>query len=276
MSRTLLSVILFLVSSVIQQCSIEKAFGQQGFALKFDGNDDYVSIPDSGDFDFGTAFTVEAWIMPLSLEPSGNFKAIVQGAFTEPPFSGGGWAMFLDNSDPSAFGLSVCNPNCNAAASDINSLSIGNWQHLAATYDGSLIRVYRNGAHLDSQPQYGDVTDINFVLLGIWESSFNGLMDEVRVWDIARSQAEIQANMNRILDGNEQGLVAYWNFNEGEGQVVSDVTVNQNDGRLGSTPAADDRDPIWVRVIPEPSNYVLGLLGFFGLVGYRWRNRYAP
>ena len=275
MTRTRLSVVLFLVSCVLPQFSNRNVFGQQGFALKFDGSDDFVSISDSGDFDFGTAFTVEAWIMPLSLESSGNFKAIVQGAFTEPPFSGGGWVTFLDPAVPSAFGLSVCTPGCDAAASGVNSLQIGEWQHLAATYNGSLISVYRNGEHIDSTPHAGDVIDVNFVLLGIWESSFNGLIDEVRIWDIARTQAEIQANMGGILVGNEPGLVAYWNFDEGQGQIVSDVTTNQNDGRLGSTPAADDSDPMWVPVIPEPVNCVQAVIGFLGLVGYGWRNRYA-
>jgi hypothetical protein len=92
------------------------------------------------------------------------------------------------------------------------------------------------------------VTDVNFVIPGMWDGSFAGEMDEVRVWNTARSEAEIQANRDRRLAGDEPGLVAYWNFDEGEGQVVSDVTTNRNHGRLGSSEAADGNDPVWVPV----------------------------
>src|SRR5262249_19475234 len=51
-----------------------------GEALQFDGVDDFVSIPDAnGSFDFGTAFTVEAWVKPLSFAGGGGFKAIAEG-----------------------------------------------------------------------------------------------------------------------------------------------------------------------------------------------------
>ena len=216
------------------------------YALRFDGLDDYVSIANDGSFDFNYAFTVEAWVKPLSLAGSGNFKAIVQGAFSEPPFSGGGWVMCLDRSDYSAWGLSVCVPLCDAAESASGNLQVGQWQHLAARYDGTNISIYRNGIIVANTPWSGNVTDVNFVLLGIWETSFNGLIDEVRIWNIARTQAQIQADMNQYLSGNESGLVGYWQFNEGSGQTIFDSTSNHNNGRLGSSSSNDSRDPAWV------------------------------
>jgi hypothetical protein len=44
----------------------------------------------------------------------------------------------------------------------------------------------------------------------------------------------------------ENGLVGYWNLNEGEGQVAGDSSVNDNDGILGFTQEADEGDPVWV------------------------------
>jgi hypothetical protein len=213
-------------------------FTTVGYALQFDGVDDYISIPDTkGDFDFKSAFTVEAWVRPLSLAGSGLFKAIVSGDFSEPPFTGGGWVMFLDRSDYSNWGLSVCVPLCDAASSGAGNLQIDQWQHLAAKYDGSNIVIYRNGVMIASTPKSGNVSAINVVLIGIWETSFNGKIDEVRIWNIARTQAEIQANMNKTLSGTEPGLVGYWRFDEGMGTATIDNSGNGNTGTLKNGPA---------------------------------------
>ena len=226
------------------------AAGPSGYALQFDGVDDFVSIPDTGDFDFETAFTVEAWVKPTSLG-GGTFKSILGGNFSEPPFSGSGWQLSLDRADHSNWGLCVCTPGCRAAFSGLGGLQTDEWQHLAATYDGSNIKIYRNATLVASKPHSGNVTDVNFVLVGTWVTSFHGLVDEVRIWNIARSQAEIQASMNRSLNGTESGLVGYWEFEEGTGQIVSDSTANDNDGRLGESSTIDSKDPIWVELPPD-------------------------
>ena len=226
-------------------------------ALRFDGTDDFVSVTDTGGFDFDSAFTVEAWVQPFSLESAGNFKAVVQGTFSEPPFVGGGWTLFLGFEDPSNWGLSVCTPACNAATSQTGGLVVDEWQHLAATYDGTSIAIYRNGQFVSATPQTGDVADIGFVLIGFWESAIDGLIDEVRIWNIARGEAAIQADMNVPLQGDEAGLVGYWQFDQGSGQVAADTSGHHNTGRLGSSPNEDANDPSW-----EASTAVLPLARF--------------
>jgi serine/threonine protein kinase len=217
-----------------------------GFALRFDGTDDFVSVVNGGDFDFNNEFTVEAWIHPTSLVSGGSFGAIVQGANSEPPFSGGAWVLFLDSADHSDWGLSVCVPGCNAADSGVGNLQTNEWQHVAGVYDGSNITIYRNGQLVDNIPHSGNVSDPNFVLFGIWNRSFRGTMDEVRVWDVALSQSAIDDNRNNLLAGDEHGLVGYWRFDEGSGQVAGDSSGNNNNGKLGALPAADGNDPQWV------------------------------
>ncbi|MFM6408307.1 MAG: LamG-like jellyroll fold domain-containing protein, partial [Microcystis sp.] len=61
---------------------------------------------------------------------------------------------------------------------------------------------------------------------------FKGQIDEVRVWNLTRTQAEIQANLSQKLSGNESGLVSYWNFEESTGNTVNDLTANKNNGIL--------------------------------------------
>lgn len=216
------------------------------YALQFDGADDFVSLVDSGDFDFDNSFTVEAWVKPLSLAAPNGYKALISGVFSDPPISGGGWTVFLDSRDYSNWGLSVCVPGCEAAFSGSGGLQVSEWQHIAATYNGNKIIIYRNGETIANAIQSGNVTDVNFILLGIWEKSFNGLIDEVRVWNTARTQNQIQTNMNRALSGQEKGLIGYWQLDDGTGQIVVDSTPNHNNGRLGSSSTEDSNDPTWV------------------------------
>jgi hypothetical protein len=52
--------------------------------------------------------------------------------------------------------------------------------------------------------------------------------------------------MHERLTGDEVGLVGYWDFDEGQGQIVYDLSGNGNDGQLGSTPEVDAGDPAWI------------------------------
>lgn len=214
------------------------------YALRFDGVDDFVSVVNPGVLNFAQAFTLEAWVKP-EVSPAGDFKAIIQGAMTEPPFSGHGWVLFLDNSDYSNWGLSICTPNCGAAASGVGSLEAGQWWHIASVYDGQKITLYRSGDLLVSVPFSGTPGKANFILFGIWETSFYGWIDEVRIWNIALTQEQVQQGMKRILSGDEAGLVGYWRFEDGYGQIAQDSTPMRNDGRLGSSPDVDNQDPQW-------------------------------
>lgn len=124
------------------------------------------------------------------------------------------------------------------------------WHHIAATFDGQATRLYIDTAYVavdfahitNTYPiQYGYQ---NALIIG-GEASvsgasngnfFNGSMDEVRIWNYARSQDSIVASRNRELNGTESGLVGYWNFNEGSGSTAADQTSNHHDGTLTNSP----------------------------------------
>jgi hypothetical protein len=220
------------------------------YALWFDGKNDFVSIPDNNDdFDITGNGSIEAWVKPMSLG-STNHKGLVRGAFDEPPGITGGWVVYLDNLDNSSWGASVCTPSCNSAESGSGGLQVGRWDHIAATYDGSLIRIYQNGILIDSQPKTGNASGIEYVLLGFWDTYFTGYIDEVRVWNTTISPNQITDFMNRTVrpsDSEFADLAGYWRFDEGMGQTVFDSTTNGNDGRLGASDCVDDADPIWVQ-----------------------------
>jgi hypothetical protein len=75
---------------------------------------------------------------------------------------------------------------------------------------------------------------------------FTGTIDEISIWNVALTEQSIQNIMHRTLDSSENGLIGYWRFEEGEGQVSEDMSVNGNDAQLGPDPdTVDIKDPIW-------------------------------
>jgi hypothetical protein len=133
----------------------------------------------------------------------------------------------------------------------------GNWHHIAITRDTSsgLGAIYIDGLQ-DATSTFGSTNVSNTVALVVGmeydspttslERSFQGDLDDLRLWNVARTQTDIQANMSMDLNGNEVGLVGYWRFNEGAGQIVHDLTSNNTPGQLGFAVDADNGDPSWI------------------------------
>lgn len=112
----------------------------------------------------------------------------------------------------------------------------GRWYHLAGTYDGRVMTVYVNGLRVKSAKASGSLQiDDSELLIGKGDPEFSqgeyfhGSIDEVRLWNVARSAQQIQADMKGQLTGQEPGLVAYWNF---EGTSAEDRSPLHNDGDL--------------------------------------------
>lgn len=131
------------------------------------------------------------------------------------------------------------------------SISNGRWQHIAGTWDGTTWKIYQNGELAGSGAWAGPlVSSSSPVTIGsnseFNTTKFGGIIDELRVWNVARSQAEIQEAMSHELTGSEAGLVSYWSMNEGAGQTVADAAGAANDGRRGTTDAVDAADPGWL------------------------------
>nr|NCR45675.1 hypothetical protein [Microcystis aeruginosa SX13-01] len=116
---------------------------------------------------------------------------------------------------------------------------LNQWTHIAVTYDLGLIKTYANGILVHTYNGSGTIGDFHldqndFRIGGRQNESqfFQGSIDDVRIWNKARTQAEIQADFNRELTGNESGLVGYWNFNSINGNTVQDLSINQNNGTV--------------------------------------------
>jgi hypothetical protein len=132
---------------------------------------------------------------------------------------------------------------------------VGSWQHFAmvASQSGNTMRIYRNGV-LEASKTGMDPRAANNVPLRIGSfhtatNFFGGLIEEVRIWNVARTQAVIQSTMNTELNGDESGLLAYWRLDDGTGMLAADSAGN-SDGSLVNGPAwtalysDDDQDGI--------------------------------
>ncbi|WP_428224512.1 LamG-like jellyroll fold domain-containing protein [Flavobacterium sp.] len=146
--------------------------------------------------------------------------------------------------DAPYFGLEGQKPALYGAVSATTNLAINQWTHLAISYSAStqIAKIYING-HLDKTAT-GISLNTSGVGAGIGynagEVTFNGAIDEVRIWNTVRSDAEVLADMNTCLTGGELGLYLSYNFNEGSRTIIHDLSVNHYDGEILSMDPLSD------------------------------------
>ena len=182
-------------------------------ALNFNGTNAVMTIPENPSLDISSAITLEAWV--YATKNSGAQDVISKSSNSQNtgyifPRTDDGWThtVFYLNVAGGWHTLSAAYPSLNA------------WHHLAATYDGTTMSVYIDGVLAASQAQTETIaTNTNALALGVqpgYSEFFGGSVDEARVWNIARTQAQIQAGMNTELNpATQTGLVSYYRFDQG-------------------------------------------------------------
>ena len=176
-------------------------------ALDFDGTNDYVSLPPA--VYFNGDFTIECWVYPKSFA---NWARIID-------FGNGAGSnnvlLAYTYGTSGAPGFYVEGNQFQAT----QTLPLNQWSHVAATLSGSTATIYINGVAAGISTFSTPVNIVrNYCYIGKsnWGDPYaNAIFDELRIWNTAKTQAEIQASMNTELAGTEPGLVAYYNFNQG-------------------------------------------------------------
>jgi len=114
--------------------------------------------------------------------------------------------------------------------------SVGKFMHTAMSYDGANLKLYVDGIEKASTGLTGAInTNSNNVIIG---DKIKGAMDEVRIWNIARPGSSINADKQKMLSGNETGLVAYFMCNENTGTTAGNAPLNTNPGLTGALTGA--------------------------------------
>lgn len=213
------------------QAAIEVATQPARPALQFDGVDDFVSVPT---FPLGGELTIEAWVK--SPDVRANYARILDFGYGRSSNNiilgwqaDSGRILWEIYNGGSSRNLRIVTPEV---------FPQGRWVHVAAVVqangDGS---VYWDGNSVATgRLQVPETASRSAQYIGRsnWRENamFSGLLAEVRIWSTARSPAAIQADMNRVLGGDEPDLIAYWRLDDGSGTIAADSTARRRHVRL--------------------------------------------
>lgn len=217
-----------------------------GNALNFDGTNDFVRIANETNFDFdlASAFTFEFWIKDT--DRSG--VELILGKYTTSGVDYG-YQIRIENSgalDRLEFLFRNTGGTSDKAAVNGVDLRDGECHHIAAAHANSsgsgAMNLYIDGVLQTLDEDLGDIggSALNNSRLIIGkrgdynDSYFNGEIDELRVWNVQRTQTQIRENMCKQLVGDETGLVGYWNLNDAANASDLNVTDNSGNGNDGT------------------------------------------
>ncbi|MBN2772698.1 MAG: S8 family serine peptidase, partial [Prolixibacteraceae bacterium] len=211
-----------------------------GYALWFDGTDDYLIVPHSAALDeieTNDKITLEAWVK-MDDWTIGRFPLIENFK----PDINWGWGFQFHDTNGMEVGMIW-------TATDLGEVPpMSQWFHVAVSYDraANTVKYYINGELSEQKNFNGDIPDTSFddwlqiaINAAGWIEYSHGTIDELRIWKTIRTQAEIQNNIYRMLDGTENGLAALFNFNTGKGFEFVDPSGNFQNGHFVN-------QPIWV------------------------------
>lgn len=194
--------------------------------LSFDGVDDSVRTQDKLPIN-GSSATIEQWIKILGRgDRSWNILIELQDG------SGGSRKGLYWDEDDYIYGAFENNGSGYAVLSGSDPVH-NEWQHWACVIDdsNSELRFYVDGKLEATDSNSGSWDDLHCSIARRYDKDdmANIVVSDARIWNIARTQTEIQDNMNKRLTGNEPGLVAYYPLDEGTGTIAYDL-VGNNDG----------------------------------------------
>lgn len=210
-------------------------------ALHFNGIDQSAETPDSPLLDLSKTWTLEAWIFP---NPSEAARQDIVAKWGGPAAA---YILLLQSGQITLGTHDGTNTTLNIGS---NSIEAGEWSHVAAVFENGRATIYLNGfadaVRSDMVvPQNGTAP----VMLGSQDrfgSWYSGVIDEVRVWNVARTQQQIFSSKDVQVPSGAAGLVAYWRLDEGSGDSASDATGNGHTIQLGNSWVGKGGRPVWV------------------------------
>ena len=214
------------------------------YSLSFDGEDDYVEIAGNTDLVAqNNIISINAW----AKIPTSNASVWAPIIHARPGY---GYLLYAGssgtNNGVARFDISTAS-NSYEHVDGFTDLRDDQWHLITATYDGSTAKLYVDGI-LENESDF--TTDYlasqngeEILYIGGQTNEYlNGFIDKVSIWNVALTEDQI--NMYSDLTGNETGLVGYWNFNDGEGTVLTDLSGNGNHGTINGATWSDDGAPV--------------------------------
>jgi RHS repeat-associated protein len=244
-----------------------------GNMLTFDGVDDNLQVA-TRDGDprmmaktYATTvnnFTMEAWVLPTvphKIDPEmtqyGGLSGGQRWAF--PGLHGG---LYYGNDDHATVALSVGTNGVSVYEWGAGYLPavlvwqapidkpLTGWTHVAVVYSNRQPSLYINGVLVRKTTVNvaGVTRSLVHPTSNLGGGTYRGSIDEVRVWNIARPEADIIQTKNNVFAYIPGSLIGYWRLDEGQGQVARDLTPADNDGHLkggSGLPGPNSTGPNW-------------------------------
>jgi hypothetical protein len=211
------------------------------YSLLFNGSSQYVTIPGTP-VNVNSDFTIEEWV---KLGADNTTNVLFSGS------SGSSYWMLIARNDSNGLCFQVDPTGGGATFVGASSSTIAvadAWTHVAVTRSGNTFSFYKNGSLLKTGTYSGTslaTANAQIAHLPIGTNFFNGRVDEVRTWNVARTATEINANKSLVIMGNTAHLTGYWRFQTGSGSTALDFQTNAttNDGTLVSSPTWSTEKP---------------------------------
>ena len=169
--------------------------GRYGDGLRFDGVDDWVTVPDAGALDLTNQMTLEAWVRPDAL---GTLWRTV--ALKEQP-GNLVYALYANAQSDGPSGHAFVGGDMDVGST--SRLPLNRWTHVATTYDGSTLQLFINGANVGNRPLSGSLTTSTGALRiggnAVWNEWFSGTIDDVRVYSRAIGPKDVKKDMRSSL-----------------------------------------------------------------------------
>jgi hypothetical protein len=200
--------------------------------------------------------TIEMWIRPTDLTERRNPICKAYGgefAITQETASGDSPAPmhFYYGESGESYNEGSANSMYQSVAIQPSFLNLNEWSHIAIARDLSntkTIHAYVNGKELLNPPVTAQfpvaVAGDSPVLIGAgYVDPYIGQIADVRIWNVARDEDEIKADMNLRLKGDEPGLVGYWPLDDGVGTTARDLSPNKNYGTVSQVSGDELSEP---------------------------------
>ncbi|GLX34386.1 hypothetical protein Sros01_04590 [Streptomyces roseochromogenus] len=201
-------------------------------ALSFDGEDGLLALDATAPLPLGAGpYTVELWLSPQAW--SGTLLSAVGGADTTER-----WLLELGDDGKVAVQHDADGKKTAVASTVEVPTGEGVYTHVAVVYDGTSATLYVNGVAGEAGMLplgNGERTRLTVgaeEVDGEADACYRGVIDEIRIWDRARTAAELAEDRSYRLVGDEPGLAAYYRFDAGSGTRVLDATERAAHGTL--------------------------------------------
>ncbi|MGZ8452580.1 MAG: PQQ-dependent sugar dehydrogenase [Candidatus Binatia bacterium] len=173
--------------------------GRYSDALDSDGSGDFIVVPDNATLDLGSTGTIEAWVRPASLN---QWQGIIAKGNASLNYA-------LGITDANLAVCSLGNIPTELAVLSTTPISSHAFQHLACSWDGTTLALYidaiLNNSVAQTRAPAANAAPLYIGQFAANTDRFDGVIDEVRIYNRALSQAEINFDMNTpIIDGDNQ------------------------------------------------------------------------